>query len=38
MSTQELEALAQRAALPDWFKGTAGGTEEDNHRRVIVDI
>ncbi len=38
MSTQELEAYAQNGALPDWFRATVGATEEDSHRRLIVDI
>jgi hypothetical protein len=38
MSTQELEAYAQTGALPDWFKGTVGATEEEINRRLLVDI
>ncbi len=38
MSTQELEAYAQTGALPGWFKGTVGTTEEDSHQRLSVDL
>ncbi|HEX7729875.1 MAG TPA: hypothetical protein VF392_12610 [Terracidiphilus sp.] len=38
MSTQELEAYAQTGALPEWFKGTVGATEEDRRQGLAVDI
>ena len=38
MSSKELEGYAQTGALPDWFKDTAGATEEDNEQRLLVDI
>src|SRR5271156_7183760 len=38
MSTQELEAYAQTGALPDWFKGAVGATEDDSQQRLIADI
>jgi hypothetical protein len=38
MSTQELEAYAQTGALPSWFRGVAGTTEEDGQRRLVADL
>jgi len=38
MSTGELEAYAQTGALPEWFEGTVGATEEGSHQRLIVDL
>lgn len=38
MSTQELEAYAQSGALPGWFKGTVGATENDiqAHNNALI--